>query len=94
MATSFMRAPAPDLMVTADLAALKCMATKPISSALALPSTGGDLRLARNVPSSSELKLLSRALGLTLTCMTFTNYLGALAADLGSDHKLGKHGRR
>jgi hypothetical protein len=35
------------------------------------------------VPSSSIWSALSRALGLTLTCMTRIRFLGALSADAG-----------
>ncbi len=67
MATSFMRAPAPDLIVTADLDTLKCLATRAMSSVFAFPSTGGDLSVAEKEPSLSSSSVLSRLLGLTLT---------------------------
>ena len=66
-ATSLKRAPAPDLMMTADLGVPNWRATNEISSAFAFPSMGGDLRLAKYVPSSSFSSALILALGLTLT---------------------------
>ncbi len=66
-----MRPEVPCLMVTADFGHLKCLAMRLINSALALPSTGGDLMWARKVPSSCSSSELLRALGLTLAVMVF-----------------------
>lgn len=44
--TRFMRDAAPLLRCTADFATPKCAATSATSSALALPSTGGDFNRA------------------------------------------------
>ena len=67
--TSFMRPDAPDLMDTAALRHWKCSATKAMSSSLALPSTGGDFSLARQVPSAACAIEEVRALGFTLIRM-------------------------
>ncbi len=69
MQTSLRRPEAPRRMETADFGHPNRRATRAISSALALPSTGGDTsRACQGAPgvrgSSSEL---ARALGLTLT---------------------------
>lgn len=82
-ATRFTRAPAPDLIVTAALGTLKCLATSAMSSSLALPSTGGDFTLARYRPPSSSQSELSRLPGLTLTWMTGMATPGAPRADTG-----------
>ena len=66
--TSFIRPEAPLLIVTADLAQPKCAAIRPMSSLLALPSTGGDLSLAIQVPSSACTSELAPEFGFTLTC--------------------------
>lgn len=50
--TIFVRLAAPVRIVTADFAHLNLVATRAMSSSLALPSTGGDLSLATHVPSA------------------------------------------
>ena len=65
--TSFKRPEAPDLMRTADLLHLKYSATNAISSAFALPSTGGDFSFATQVPSAASVSDETRARGVTLT---------------------------
>jgi len=57
-------------METSDFRQLKCLATRAINSSLALPSTGGDLSCATNVPSSFCSSKLARELGLTFIWMT------------------------
>jgi hypothetical protein len=66
--TNFIRPVDPVLMLTTAFAQPICAATKPINSRFALPSTGGDLICATQVPSSANVKLLCLALGLTLIC--------------------------
>ena len=51
--TRLKREPPPLWRLTADFAQPKCRATSAISSALALPSTGGDFSQAVHVPSGS-----------------------------------------
>jgi hypothetical protein len=65
--TSFVRLPAPDLMVTADLPQRNASAMRPMSSSLAFPSTGGDFNLATQVPSAASESSETFALGFTLT---------------------------
>lgn len=65
--TSFNRPAAPDLITTSALRHWKCSATNSTSSALALPSTGGDFSWARQVPSGSCVSDEIRELGFTLT---------------------------
>jgi hypothetical protein len=79
--TCLMRAPAPDLMVTADFDTLKCLATTAMSSAFALPSTGGDLRVTKDEPLFSSSSWLSRLPGLTLILMTLSVSFCAGATD-------------
>ena len=67
--TSFVRPDAPLLMDMADLRQPKCLATSSISSAFALPSTGGDFSCARQDPSPSRRRRLAPAFGLTFTSM-------------------------
>ena len=67
---SFVRLEAPDLIETPDFGQLKCLATSAISSALALPSTGGDLSWASQVPSSFCSSRLVRELGFTFICIS------------------------
>jgi len=50
--TSFIRPVAPALIETAAFAHPNCSATNAISSAFALPSTGGDFSFAIHVPSA------------------------------------------
>src|SRR5699024_6791816 len=66
--TCFKRPRAPDLISTADMRHLKCLAISAISSALALPSTGGDFNRATQLPSGICSSDACLALGLTLTC--------------------------
>jgi hypothetical protein len=68
MTRNFVRPDCPDLIVTADLGHLKCFATKARSSALALPSTGGDFSRANQWPSGICSSNDTRELGFTLTC--------------------------
>jgi hypothetical protein len=65
---NFVRPDCPDLIVTADLGHLKCFATKARSSALALPSTGGDFSRANQWPSGICSSNDTRELGFTLIC--------------------------
>jgi hypothetical protein len=65
--TSFRRPDAPDLMETVALPHLKCSTTSEISSAFALPSTGGDFNFATHVPSAACVSDDSLARGVTLT---------------------------
>ena len=76
MWTSLMRPDAPLLMETADFRHAKCFATKATSSSLALPSTGGDLSCACQMPplTDSSSKLI-RALGLTFTRIVLTAFV-------------------
>jgi hypothetical protein len=67
---SFRRAEAPETTETEDLEQPKCFATKPISSALALPSTGEDLRRAIQVPPASASSELTAERGFARTLMT------------------------
>src|SRR5204862_7472697 len=66
---SFRRLEAPRLMETAAFGQSKCLATSPISSALALPSAGGERSSANQAPDASLRSALSRAPGLTFTSM-------------------------
>lgn len=61
-----MRPEAPARMDTAAFGTPKRSATSTMSSALALPSTGGDLSRASQVPSGSGSSEETRAFGLTL----------------------------
>ena len=70
ISTRFVRVDAPLLIDTADLPQPKRLATSATSSALALPSTGGDFNCADHVPLASWTSDEVRALGLTLTVMT------------------------
>ena len=65
--TSFIRPVEPSLICTADREHRKCFATRTTSSALALPSIGGDLISAVQTPSSEGVSTETRACGLTLT---------------------------
>ena len=62
-----MRPAAPALIRTSAFRQWKWAATRPISSWFALPSTGGDFRLATQVPSEVCSSADDRALGFTLT---------------------------
>lgn len=53
MLTSFLRPDAPTLIETAALLHPNRSATSSISSAFALPSTGGDFSFATHVPSAA-----------------------------------------
>ena len=64
---SFMRPDAPLLIDTCVLRTPKCCAISATNSAFALPSIGGDLMRATQVPSSSCSRAEARAFGLTLT---------------------------
>jgi hypothetical protein len=59
MTRNFVRPDFPDLIFTADLGHPKCSATKVTSSALALPSTGGDFSRANQVQNLAHTKLVS-----------------------------------
>lgn len=63
-----MRPDAPAVMRTDAFLQPKWAAIKPISSALALPSTGGDLSDAVQVPSAAWAKAETLAFGFTFTC--------------------------
>lgn len=65
-----MRPAAPVLIVTAAFLHLNCSATSAISSAFALPSTGGDFSFATQVPSGACVSEATRARGVTLTWMS------------------------
>lgn len=67
--TSLVRPDAPDLIATADFAQPKCRATSAITSALALPSTGGDVTCAIHSPPLPRTSSLTRERGLTRTWM-------------------------
>ena len=67
------------LIDTRDFGRPNCRATSAMSSALALPSTGGDLSVASQVPSASCSRALTRAFGFTLTWIVFSS-LGPAAA--------------
>jgi hypothetical protein len=62
-----MRPAAPLLIETADFGQPKWPATRATSSWLALPSTGGDLSCARQMPPSNSSSALRRAFGFTFT---------------------------
>jgi hypothetical protein len=62
-----MRPDAPLLIEIADLGHPKCRAINAINSLLALPSTGGDFSWASHGPLSTFSRVLTRALGFTLT---------------------------
>src|SRR4051812_25235025 len=70
ISTRFVRLVDPLLMLTAALRQPKCRATRPSSSALALPSTGAARSCASQEPSSSCESRLLRAFRLTFTWMT------------------------
>src|SRR5262249_279824 len=70
MRTSLTRPDAPLWIETADLRQRKRSATSAISSSLALPSTGGALTCATQVPSSPCSSALTRERGLTFTWIT------------------------
>lgn len=73
-----MRVEVPDLIKISDLGHLKCFASSTISSALALPSTGGDLIWASHVPSSLCWSRLARELGFTFTWITLGGIISYL----------------
>ena len=70
--TSFVRPDTPALIVTAAFRQWKCPATRPISSSLAFPSTGGDFNVATHVPSGVCASEEVLALGFTLIRKTTT----------------------
>jgi len=57
-------------METEDLEQPKCFATRPTSSALALPSTGEDWRRAIQEPETSASSELTEERGFARTLMT------------------------
>ena len=61
---------APEITETQDRAQPKCLATRAMSSALALPSTGDDRRRATQVPSDSGSNALTDERGLARTVIT------------------------
>src|SRR6185437_1159082 len=63
----FMRAVAPAAMRTSALRHRNCSATNAMSSSLAFPSTGGDLRRATHVPSGDWVSDVVLDLGFTFT---------------------------
>ena len=65
--TNFMRPDSPLLIDTADLRHPKCWATSATNSSLALPSIGGDLSCANQMPPLVSSRALTRALGLAFT---------------------------
>ena len=71
MSTHLLRPRAPSLMLTAERGHRKCLATNAMSSALALPSTGGDFNLACQsvAPCAGSKSSLVLAWGLTFTSM-------------------------
>ena len=73
-------------METAARLQPKCPATSATSSALALPSTGGDFSCASQGPSAAGVRRLTRALGLTFTCSTLSAMDASSGA--GSRHRL------
>jgi len=75
--TSFLRPDAPLLMETADLGRPNCFATRAINSSFALPSTGGDLTCAIQLPSAWRWSDDARALGFTLTSIIVVGISGA-----------------
>ena len=68
--TNFKRAVAPDTTEMQDRAQPKCLATRAISSALALPSTGDERRRATQVPPASCSSALTEERGFARTVMT------------------------
>lgn len=66
--TNFMRPEAPALMVIAALWQANFSATNAMSSSFALPSTGGALSLASQVPSAICVSSDALARGFTLIC--------------------------
>src|SRR5664279_1508799 len=77
--TRLVRPDAPLLMETADLRQRKWPATRASSSAFALPSTGGALSWASQVPSSACVRRLAREPGLTLIVMTIARAAAGMA---------------
>ena len=67
--TSFTRPERPLLIDTAAFGQRKCSATKAMSSSFALPSIGGALSCARQLPSVNCMSAEVRALGFTFTRM-------------------------
>ena len=65
--STLVRPAAPDFMDTAALGQRKRVATKAMSSSLALPSAGGDFNRASQVPSGNCSSDTDRAFGFTLT---------------------------
>src|SRR6185436_23447 len=95
MRTSFVRPEAPALICTADLRQLKRSATRATSSALALPSTGGALSVATQVPSCACTSEDARELGLTLICSVMPAMTGSATTNDPLVHRpaAGRHDR-
>jgi len=68
--TNFRRAVVPETTETQERAQPKCLATRATISALALPSTGEDLRRATHVPAVTGSSALTDERGLARTAMT------------------------
>ena len=68
--TNFRRAVAPEMTETQERAQPKCLATRAISSVLALPSTGEDRSRATHVPGFSGSSALTDERGFARTVMT------------------------
>ncbi len=69
MSTRFIRDAAPLRMLTAAFTTPKWSATSAINSALALPSTGGDLSRASYSSSLTAVSALTRERNFTLTAI-------------------------
>lgn len=65
--TRFRRPDAPETMEIEDLGQRKCRATRPMSSALALPSTGEERRRAIQAPEPSVSSELAEEYGFART---------------------------
>lgn len=74
--TNLRRAVAPEMIETHDRVHPKCLATRAMSSALALPSTGDDFRRAIQAPLVSCSSALTGDRGLAQTGMTKDSGMG------------------
>lgn len=68
--TNFRGAVVPETTETQEREHRKCLATRAMSSALALPSTGGDRRRATQIPGDAGSSALTVERGLARTLMT------------------------
>jgi hypothetical protein len=74
--TNFKRAVAPEMTETQERAHPKCLATRAMSSALALPSTGDDRSRATQVPEASCSNALTDERGFARTEITSDSATG------------------